>query len=151
MMKEEMEKFIDYLKKVKKSSNNTIMSYQRDLNKLCSFMNTKEIMEVKDISDTNLNSYVLYMENQGLSSATISRNIASIRAFFLYLLRNGMISQDPTIQLKPPKLEKKKPQILSTEEIELLLVDLIKIIDINILHRCGASEVIGKYEYNKIG
>ena len=121
MMKEEMEKFIDYLKKVKKSSNNTIMSYQRDLNKLCSFMNTKEIMEVKDISDTNLNSYVLYMENQGLSSATISRNIASIRAFFLYLLRNGMISQDPTIQLKPPKLEKKKPQILSTEEIELLL------------------------------
>lgn len=121
MMKDEIEKFTYYLKNVKKSSNNTVMSYQRDLNKLCSFMEAKNVVEIESINDTNLNSYVLYMENQGLSSATISRTIASIKAFFLYLLREGKVKQDPTVLLKPPKCEKKKPKTLTMEEVKLLL------------------------------
>lgn len=121
MMKEEIEKFTSYLKNTKKSSNNTIMSYQRDLNKMCSFMEAKEVAGIGNINDTNLNSYVLYLENQGLSSATISRNIASIKAFFLYLLREGKVKKDPTMLLKPPKCEKKKPKTLTMEEVELLL------------------------------
>lgn len=121
MMKDEIEKFTGYLQNTKKSSNNTVMSYRRDLNKFCSFMDAKEVIGIGNVSDTNLNSYVLYLENQGLSSATISRNIASIKAFFLYLLREGKIKQDPTVQLKPPKCEKKKPKTLTMEEVELLL------------------------------
>ena len=121
MIKEEIEKFTWYLENIKKSSHNTVMSFERDLNKLCSFMQTIDVLEVGSISDISLNSYILFLESKGLSSATVSRNIASMKAFFLYLLREGKIKKDPTVQIKPPKCEKKKPQTLTTEEVELLL------------------------------
>jgi integrase/recombinase XerD len=56
-----------------------------------------------------------------MSSATVSRNIASIKAFFLYLLKQGVISEDPSDTLKPPKIEKKAPMVLTVEEVNLLL------------------------------
>ena len=61
------------------------------------------------------------IEKQGLSTATVSRNIASIKAFFLYMLKQGEIQEDPSESLKPPKIEKKVPVILSIEEVNLLL------------------------------
>lgn len=121
MIKDEIEKFIGYLKNTKRSSDNTVLSYRRDLNKFATFMEAKEVVEIENINDTNLNSYLLYLETQGFSLATISRNIASIRAFFLYLLREGKIKRDPTMLIKTPKCERKKPKTLTMEEVELLL------------------------------
>jgi len=79
---------------------------------------------VKDLSEVNttlLRSYVLYMEDEKKSSATVSRSIASIRSFFIYLLENGKVKGNPTEGLKPLKVEKKAPEILSIEEVNLLL------------------------------
>ena len=116
-MREEIERFGNYLSTVKRSSNNTITAYLRDLTKLENFMIEQGKHSVNEITATNLTTYVLYLEKQQLSSATISRNIASIRAFFMYLLRQGVIEQDPSEQLKPPKVEKRIPQTLTVEEV----------------------------------
>lgn len=120
-MREEIERFGNYLSTVKRSSNNTITAYLRDLTKLENFMIEQGKHSVNEITATNLTTYVLYLEKQQLSSATISRNIASIRAFFMYLLRQGVIEQDPSEQLKPPKVEKRIPQTLTVEEVNRLL------------------------------
>ena len=120
-MREEIEQFQNYLSSVKRSSGNTVAAYIRDLTKFENFMNDQGKHSVDDITATNLTSYVLFLEKQGLSTATISRSIASIRAFFIYLLRQGRISQDPSEQLKPPKVEKKVPETLTVEEVNLLL------------------------------
>ncbi len=120
-MKEEIEHFQDYLSSVKHSSENTVSAYIRDLTKLENFMKEQGKNSVEEITATNLTTYVLYLEKQGLSTATISRSIASIRAFFMYLLRQGRISQDPSERLKPPKVEKKIPETLTIEEVNLLL------------------------------
>ncbi len=120
-MREEIEEFETYLRTVKRSSNNTVAAYIRDLEKMKNFMNEQGRQEITDITATNLTTYVLYMERQGLSTATISRSIASIRAFFIYLLRKGRIQQDPSEQLKPPKVEKRLPETLTVEEVNLLL------------------------------
>ena len=61
------------------------------------------------------------LEQQGLSQATISRNISSMKSFFMYLFRQGVVADDYTDQLKPPKLEKKVPDTLSVAEVNLLL------------------------------
>ena len=90
---------------MKHSSENTVSAYIRDLTKLENFMKEQGKNSVEEITATNLTTYVLYLEKQGLSTATISRSIASIRAFFMYLLRQGRISQDPSERLKPPKVE----------------------------------------------
>lgn len=120
-MREEIVAFEDYLRTVKRSSKNTVAAYSRDLTKLENFMKEQGKHSVDEITATNLTTYVLYLERQGLSTATISRNIASVRAFFLYLLRQDRISQDPSEQLKPPRVEKKLPETLTVEEVNLLL------------------------------
>lgn len=120
-MREEIAAFEDYLRTVKRSSKNTVAAYGRDLAKLENFMKEQGKHSVDEITATNLTTYVLYLERQGLSTATISRNIASVRAFFLYLLRQDRIKQDPSEQLKPPKVEKKLPETLTVAEVSLLL------------------------------
>ena len=120
-MLQKIDEFVDYLTNVKKSSTNTVASYRRDLNKLDSYLKSAGVDEIDKITSTNLNSYILQIEKQGMSTATVSRNIASIKAFFLFLLRQGYIKEDPSDVLKPPKIEKKAPVILSLEEVNLLL------------------------------
>lgn len=120
-MREEIERFENYLSTIKRASKNTVAAYIRDLVKLENFMNEQGKQSLEEITATNLTTYVLYLERQGLSTATISRSIASIRAFFMYMLRQGRIAQDPSEQLKPPKVEKKVPETLTIEEVNLLL------------------------------
>lgn len=113
--------YIFYLNNVKHSSDNTVASYKRDLVKLCNYFDDMGVASISDISSTDLNSYVIYMEKNKMSTATISRNIASIKSFFMFLLKKGVVENDCADQLKPPKIEKKVPQILTVEEINLLL------------------------------
>ena len=120
-MGEEIGYFETYLRDVKRSSINTIAAYRRDLVKFEKYMEEQGRTSVDMVTATSLTSYVLYLEKQGMSTATISRSVASIRAFFVFLLRKGRIRQDPSEQLKPPHVEKKIPQILSVAEVELLL------------------------------
>ena len=112
--------FIEYLKEVKHSSENTVASYRRDLRKLDSYLNSNKI-SLKDVNSTSLNTYILRLEKEGMSSATVSRNVASIRSFFTFLLNKGLIKSNPTETIKPPKVEKKAPETLSIEEVTLLL------------------------------
>ena len=120
-MREHIDNYINFLTVVKRSSQNTIASYKRDLLKLNMYFEGKGYNTVTDINAMDLNTYVIDMKSQGMSLATISRNIASIKSFFLYLLKNGVVKEDCTEQLKPPKIEKKAPETLSVEEVNLLL------------------------------
>ncbi len=113
--------YVAYLRDVKHASQNTIQSYNRDLRKMQEYYRANGITDVNDITATSLGSYVLYLENSGMSSATVSRNIASIRSFFLFLLGRGLVKGNPTEQIKPPKVEKKAPDTLTVEEVSLLL------------------------------
>ena len=120
-MKEEIGKFIEYLHVEKQTSKNTEVSYERDLKKMCQYLEEQGVASVKTISTTVLNSYVFYLEQGGMKPATISRSIASMKAFFAYLYKYHKIEEDPTEKIKAPKIEKKPPSVLSTEEITQLL------------------------------
>lgn len=120
-MEKAIDSFIIYLHNIKKTSSNTEMSYKRDLLKVHHFMEEQGISDVSKISATNLNSYVLYLEKNQFSAATISRNIASIKAFYHYMFREGMVKEDVSEKLKAPRIEKKIPEILTMEEVIKLL------------------------------
>lgn len=120
-METEIRKFTTYLIEVKNASESTVKSYERDLRKLECFLREHGVERIGQITRTNLNSYILYLERQGLSPATVSRNIASIRAFFQYEWRQRTIQEDPSEWLKPPHVERKAPGILTMEEVARLL------------------------------
>lgn len=113
--------FVKYLTEIKKSSKNTILSYQRDLHKFFAYLEDARIKDIKKVNNTSLNSYVLLMEKENFAASTVSRNIATLKAFFNYLFKQGIITEDPAERLKAPKIEKKMPGILTVEEVTLLL------------------------------
>lgn len=113
--------FMIYLHNVKKTSENTEISYRRDLLKVQHFLKEQGVEDVRKITATNLNSYVLYLEKNHFSAATISRNIAALKAFYHYMFKAGMVTEDVTEMLKAPRIEKKMPEILSMDEVVRLL------------------------------
>ncbi|MBR6255832.1 MAG: tyrosine-type recombinase/integrase, partial [Lachnospiraceae bacterium] len=120
-MERELDEFIDYLKEVKKTSHNTELSYKRDIAKLEKFLVQSGVDELSKVSATTLQNYILLMEKSGSAAATVSRNIASIKAFFHFLFRKGYVSEDIAEDLKAPRIEKKMPEILTTDEVNRLL------------------------------
>lgn len=120
-MDDEIRGFIKYLEEVKKSSRNTVMSYQSDLTKMMVYVNGQGISSLEDISATILNSYVLELEKNGMAASTISRYIASMKAFFEYLVRGQRIQEDPSFLLKAPRAQKHQPGILTVPEMVHLL------------------------------
>ena len=120
-MEREIMNFISYLHNIKKTSNNTELSYKRDLGKMRQYLEENGISGLNDITEEVLDSYIVYLEENQLAAATISRNIASIKAFFHYLAKEGVIEKDISVGLKAPKIEKKMPEILTPEEVIWLL------------------------------
>lgn len=121
-MENEIQNFISYLHNTKKTSGNTEVSYERDLKKMMRYFEGEQhITEVSRITETNLNSYMLYLENRHFAPSTVSRSVASMRAFFQYLTKERVIDKDPSEHLKPPKVEKKMPEVLTVREVDLLL------------------------------
>lgn len=120
-MEKAIESFILYLHNVKRTSNNTEMSYRRDLKKVRHFMEEKGIHEVSEVTTEDLKAYVSYLEELNFKAATVSRNIASIKAFYQYMYKEKMVNEDISGVLKAPKIEKKIPEILSMEEVIRLL------------------------------
>ncbi|MCI9595113.1 MAG: tyrosine recombinase [Lachnospiraceae bacterium] len=120
-MLSDIENFTEYLREVKKTSRNTEISYQRDLVQLLSYLEGQGIKELNKVTKTSLNSYILYLEHEGRATTTISRMLASIKAFFHYEFSIGAIAKDPAELLRAPKIEKKAPTILSVEEVEVLM------------------------------
>ena len=88
-MEKELQDFISYLHNIKKTSANTEMSYKRDLSKVEKYMAIQGLTDVTKITATHLQSYILYLEKNGFAAATVSRNVASIKALFHYLFKNG--------------------------------------------------------------
>lgn len=113
--------FIRYLHEVKKTSENTELSYERDLRKLKEYLQEQAVFEVKQINEGHLTAYIRRLEEAGRKPATISRNIASIKAYFAYLRQQEMIEQDVSSCLKAPHIEKKLPEVLTAEETVRLL------------------------------
>jgi len=115
-----IEKFLEYLKNEKKLSNNTMQAYLSDLKQYEHFLRNNNI-EITKANNTNVLMYLLNLQKLEKSTATISRHLASIRCFYEYLQRCGLINEDPTFNLKVPRKKKKQPKILEEHEINALL------------------------------
>jgi tyrosine recombinase XerD len=114
-------KFSEYLKTVKKSSDNTIVSYNRDLKNFYTYIKEIGISSISKVNKTNIMSYIYNLQKTNRASSTISRNLASLRAFFSFLFLEGLITENPTEGLESPKVEKKLPEIMPLNNVELLL------------------------------
>ena len=116
-----MEIFESYLRDVKRSSQNTISSYLRDIRQLSEYLHAHTDADLGSAEEEELCEYIDWMRSNGKSVATVSRAIASLKNFYGFLLNNHYVQHNPTGKLVPDKAKQKLPQILSSKEVELLL------------------------------
>ena len=116
-----IEQFSDYLKNTKKKAANTVEAYERDVKEFTSFVAARGIADVTDVKNTEVVAYLLELKNAGKSAATVNRKLASVRSFYRFLLEKGKIDEDPTNNIKSPRIPRKKLQYLTIEEIDKLL------------------------------
>ena len=119
-MEKQFKLFLEFLEKDKKASDNTLQTYRRDIEQYQNYVQNNKLNYLK-ISTEDLKSYFEHLKEIGKKPSTISRNLASIRAFYQFLLRNKKVKRDPTAGVHSPKIEKKAPSVLTSKEVELLL------------------------------
>lgn len=113
--------YLEYIKNEKKLTENTLEAYIRDIMQFKEYLQENKITSFKETTKTTVITYLMSLQKKGKSTSTISRNLASIRCFFQFLLSKRIIDEDPTMNLKSPKCEKKIPPILTIDEVNLLL------------------------------
>ncbi len=112
-----VENFFSFLRNDKLLSESTINSYKRDLNLFERFLGRK----LEYAIESDIKSYITGLKNSGKSTSTISRAMVSLRSFFGYCHNIGFLKINPVEFIKLPKAEKKLPEILTSEEVEILL------------------------------
>ena len=119
-MDKQIESFLEFIKNDKKLSENTLQSYRRDVLQYQKYVEANNINYTK-VKSNDIKDYLQYLHDMNKKSSTISRNLASIRLFYQFLLRNNKVKADPTEGIQSPKIEKRVPSILTSQEVSLLL------------------------------
>ena len=114
--------FRSYLMLERNLSENSIESYERDVNKLVDYleMNDNKV-SVKKINTSDLTAFIRWIAEIGMSASTQARILSGIKAFFKYLILEDVISSDPCNLIEGPKKGFKLPDTLSTEEIDQII------------------------------
>lgn len=112
--------FLKYIEIEKNYSDNTIISYRKDLEEYETYLKEKN----KNIKDTDykfIRSYLTYMFDKKYEKKTISRHISTLRSYYKFLFEEKKIKKNPMELISNPKLDKKLPNFLYYDELEILL------------------------------
>lgn len=120
-MQDFISNFENYLRNEKRISNNTLVSYLRDVSQFSNYCRVNEIADVCDVDDVVVERYFEYLTVMGKSQSTISRAAAAIKCYYIYLIKENVCSVNPVANIKLKPVEKKLPEILTGKEVLNLL------------------------------
>ncbi len=112
--------FLNYLKFERGSSANTIRSYGADLKRFVKFIKESGL-DHRNLERREMRSWVSWLHSQGLSQRSVARNLSSVRSFYRFLKKRGVVKKDPSRLVSYPKLPKPLPKALSVEEVMQVL------------------------------
>jgi len=117
-MQRYIEEYVEYLKKIKKLSDNSCNAYRGDLRDFFTELNIENPVEA---TNTDIVAFTLKLKKDGRSPSTVNRKVASLKSFYRYLFKNGIMDNNPADNLKSPKIERKKIEYLTISEVEKIL------------------------------
>ncbi len=117
----DIREFIHFIKVEKGLSANTVESYTRDLKQYTLFLTQGNVFSFNDVNQRLVQDYLYSAKQAGKSSATMARMLTSIRSFHQFLYREKWTEKDPTTLIESPRIEKKLPNFLSIQEVDILL------------------------------
>jgi integrase/recombinase XerC len=125
-MLQAIEKYLEYLRSVRNSSPHTVLNYGKDLQQFTAYLSPpgEKVPALEKITHQIIREYVGHLHSQGLQKSSIARKLASLRSFFKYSVREGMLKENPARLVPTPKLPKRIPSVLSAEEMNGFLNQL---------------------------
>lgn len=113
--------FLEYLEFQKRFSKHTIKAYENDLNTFENFMfEENEIEDWKEINHHHIRNWIVELSENDISSRSINRKLSSLKSFYKYLLRDGIVVNNPMSKVQAPKQSKKLLRVVSEKEIDQL-------------------------------
>ena len=116
-----IEDFINYLSVERGLAENTLVAYRRDLLKYVQFLKDHAIGSLGQVQRGHVTEYIFDQKNKGLQATSICRNLAAIKMFHRFLVREGLLKNDPTNLVDTPKLWQRIPEVLTQSEIESMI------------------------------
>ena len=121
-MQEEIDRFLSYIQAVRNASLHTVRAYASDLEQFAAFVKLEEPdINLAQIDSRILRRYLARLQKQGAQKSSIARKMASLRAFFKYLVKKGLLNLDPMLGITSPRQDKKLPKFLRGEQVDALL------------------------------
>jgi integrase/recombinase XerC len=125
-MKEDVAKYLQYLRSVKNSSPHTISNYGKDLGQFLFYLSPPGTQPpaLVDVKHPMIREFIAHLHDHGLQKSSIARKLAALRSFFKYCVREGHLKENPARLVPTPKLPKRIPSVLSAEEMSVFLNQL---------------------------
>lgn len=114
-------KFLEYLLNYRKFSENTLLSYQKDLNNFLNFLTENKINRFENISRRTIQRFMIFLSEKNLSPRSISRELSALRSFFNFLIFNDIVDHNPLDGVKNPKQPKNVVKYLKSESLNEIL------------------------------
>jgi len=126
-MKEAIAKYLEYMRSVRNSSPHTISNYGTDLDQFLAYLTPPgtRLPALHAVSHSMIREFVAHLHNHGLEKSSIARKLAALRSFFKYCVREGHLKENPARLVPTPKLPKRIPSVLSAEEMNGFLNQLV--------------------------
>lgn len=127
-MKQTIAKFLQYLQSVKNASPHTLVNYGKDLHQFVLYLSPPGAQppELARINHHMIREFVAHLHDSGLEKSSIARKLASLRSFFKYCVREGLLKENPARLVPTPKLRKRIPSVISAEEMNGFLNQLAR-------------------------
>ena len=120
-----IEKFIKYIQFEKRFSQNTIIAYTKDLSQFSTYvLSVYQIREIEKSDFQVIRSWIVYLVGESVSSVTINRKLSALKSFFRYLLKEGVIRENPMLKIIAPKSNKRLPEFVGKDNMESLFRDI---------------------------
>jgi len=116
-----IQQFVLHLEQERRMSAHTVSNYQRDLRRCATFLLTKDIKQWTSFKTKHVRQFIAELNREQLSARSIQRHLSSIRSFFRYLIREGLVSENPAQAVQAPKAQKRLPATLDIDQVSGLL------------------------------
>jgi integrase/recombinase XerD len=116
-----VDSFLSYQAAVKGLSKNTLEAYGRDVLKFIDYLEKRNISGIEDVKYNDILEYLTTLVDDGINIRSVARNLVSLKQFFKFLLLEKIIVEDPSLNIKTPKMKRSIPGFLSLEDVERIL------------------------------
>ena len=124
MMETHLHDYLTMLRMERNLSPLSIEAYKHDITDYLEYLEKKDLNYLHDISQKHIRGYMRLLNNNNKSSATISRYFSAIRGYHLFLSMEGILKENPSLQLESPRQPKKLPNVLSENDVDTIIENI---------------------------